>query len=201
MGIRTDLTSLGAIGLGTAVAVVGTGALLYAGASHHVDASVCVDVPTVTTLAAAPAPPTPPTSPEAPVVVAEISVDATPGVPLPTERADVADAPEAPKPHRVSVVVSDRIEVRTECVAKLDREIVELRVRANARAEAARAQVDAARARADEARALADRVRAQAEAIRAEARASGEVDPDRIQELVETALAEAGLHRDGARGR
>jgi hypothetical protein len=169
MGIRTDLTSLGAIGLGTAVAVVGTGALLFAGVSRHVDARACVDVPTVAT------------------------VTAVPAVPAISDAAAAAEAPEAPQTHRVSVVVSDRIQVRTECVAELDERIVDLRVQALEQAEAARV-------RAADVRVLADEIRAEAEAIRAEARANGEVDPDRIQALVEAALADAGIRRGGSWG-
>ncbi len=159
MGIRTDLTSLGAIGLGTAVAFAGTGALLFAGTSHTVDVNVgsCVDVPAIATLAALPA------------------------------------VPEAPEPHRVSVVVSDRIEVRTECLTDLGARIEAVRVRA-------RAQAGEARARAAEVRVRAEELRVRAEEIRAEALESGEVDAERIQELVEAALEDAGIRRGGSWG-
>lgn len=98
MGIRTDLTSLGAIGLGTAVAVIGTGAVLFAAASQSPDAT-----------------------PERTACVA-ISIASTPDVPEPevptASDAERADAPRPPHARGVRVVVSDRIAVRTECVAE-----------------------------------------------------------------------------------
>jgi hypothetical protein len=197
MGIRTDLTSLGAIGLGTAVALVGTGVLLFANASHHVEHSACVDVPGVSMIAAIPA------APQAPGIVAKVSVDAAADAPIVVEVADMppaVEATEAPKAHRVNVVISDRIEVRSGCVVEMRDRLGDVRVRALQHADAALARGDEARVRAEAVRSLADEIRAEAEVIRAEARASGEVDTDRIQSLVEAALEDAGIRRGGSWG-
>lgn len=196
MGIRTDLTSLGAIGLGTAVAVVGTGALLFAGVSHDANVSYCVDVPSVTAITAVPAVPD---APAPPVSVAEVSVDVVADAPTVVEVSDAVialerlEALEVVKAPRVNVVVSDRIHLRSECVAEYEERLVDIRVRALEQAESARA-------RAGEARNLANEIREIAAEIRAEADANGEVDAERIQELVEAALADAGIRRGGSWG-
>lgn len=190
MGIRTDLTSLGAIGLGTAVAVVGTGALLFAGVTHHADASYCVDVPTVAAITAVPA------APAAPAALAEVTVDIAADAPTVIELSDALVAIETAQAAidaNVNVVVSDRIAVRSGCAADYDERIADVRVLALEQAEVARARAGAARE-------LADEMRAIAAAIRAEAQANGEVDAERIQELVEAALAEAGIRRGGSWG-
>lgn len=174
MGIRTDLTSLGAIGLGTAIAVIGSGALLFAAASNSVDADVCVDIPMPPK---APAP-----APDASITVAEVSESGEVNVSV-----GLADAPDAP----MAITISEAVVVRSGCVEGLRSGVHEIRVRALSEAEGAHA-------RAAEARILADEIRAEVERARADATDAGLVSGDRIRELVDAALAEAAV---GDRGR
>jgi len=167
MGIRTDLTSLGAIGLGTAIAVVGSGALLFAGVSNSIDADVCIDMP---------APPEAP-APDASITVAKLSESGDVSVSV-----AVSDAPDAPR----TITISEQVVVRSGCVDALRSDVHEVRVRALA-------DVDQVRMRADEARILADEIRAEVERARADGRDVSRSSSDEIRELVDAALAEAGV--------
>ncbi|SRR6056297_2390441 len=169
MGIRTDLTSLGAIGIGAAVAVVGSGALLFAAVSNNADADVCIDISM--------SPEAPAAAPDAPIAVAEVSESGDVKVAV-----AVSDAPEAPR----SITISEKVVVRSGCVGQLRSDVHEIRIQALAGAEEARM-------RAAEARALAEEIRAEVEAARAEAEETGEISSERIRDLVDAAIAEAGV--------
>lgn len=148
MGIRTDLTSLGAIGIGTAIAVVGSGALLFAAVSNDVDADVCIDIPM--------SPEGPAPAPDAAVAVAEVSEFGDVKVAV-----AVSDAPEAPH----SITISEKVVVRSGCADQVRSDVHAIRIEALA-------EVEEARMRAAEARGLAEEIRAEAEAIRAEIEAA-----------------------------
>jgi len=148
MGIRTDLTSLGAIGIGAAIAVVGSGALLFAAVSNNFDADVCIDIPMPPK---APAP-----APDAPFTVAEISESGDVKIAV-----AVSDAPEAP----TAITISENVVVRTGCVDQLRSDVHEIRIQALAGA-------GEVRMRAAEARALAEEIRVEVEAARAEIEAA-----------------------------
>jgi|GEM_PF-5223043 len=174
MGIRTDLTSLGAIGLGTAIAVVGSGALLFAGVSNSIDADVCIDMP---------APPEAP-APDASITVAKLSESGDVSVSV-----AVSDAPDAPR----TITISEQVVVRSGCVDALRSDVHEVRVRALADVDQVRMRADEVRMRADEARILADEIRAEVERARADGRDVSRSSSDEIRELVDAALAEAGV--------
>ncbi len=173
MGLKTDFMSLGAIGLGTAVAVIGTGGVLIAGALHQVEDQAraqvsCVDVAdldinrNVDMVEVV-------TTPRAKATVVEVSgelrdvvkapeaPDALPGLQAPS----APDAPEGPNLHATRIVVSSDVQVEIgECADELRDMVSEIRIHA----EEARAQ---ARESAADARATATEARAQAEAARA----------------------------------
>jgi len=176
MGIRTDLTSLGAIGLGTAIAVVGSGALLFAGVSNSIDADVCIDMP------APPEAPAP--APDASITVAKLSESGDVSVSV-----AVSDAPDAPR----TITISEQVVVRSGCVDALRSDVHEVRVRALADVDQVRMRADEVRMRADEARILADEIRAEVERARADGRDVSRSSSDEIRELVDAALAEAGV--------
>jgi len=177
MGIRTDLTSLGAIGLGTAIAVVGSGALLFAGVSNSIDADVCIDMP------APPEAPAP--APDASITVAKLSESGDVRVSV-----AVSDAPDAPR----TITISEQVVVRSGCVDALRSDVhEEVRVRALADVDQVRMRADEVRMRADEARILADEIRAEVERARADGRDVSRSSSDEIRELVDAALAEAGV--------
>lgn len=152
MGLKTDITSLGAIGLGTAIAVIGTGGVLVAGALHQVQEHVsCVDVDV------------------ADIDVAEaVSVPDVPGtvvIEINDELRDVVKAPEAPDAPKMIVSTDVRVEIG-ECADKIREQVDRIRVRAEAVRADARAEAAELREHAGLARELAEEIRAEAEELR-----------------------------------
>ena len=142
MGLRTDFVSLGAIGLGTVVAVVGTGGLLIAGAVNGMgDRAVveleengrCMSV-SISSVARAPAPPRAPRSPRSPdgkvamirIVDGDVNVDVS----------DLSALGEAPLD----------VDLRVDCIAEFEREMEAREARAEA--EGVRREAMEARERA-----------------------------------------------------
>jgi len=141
MGLKTDITSLGAIGLGTAVAVVGTAGVLIAGAAHQAGkhAANCVDID-----------------------VARFDVGEFGDL---AGLAELAEAPEAPVvPGAVSATVIVSSDVRVDIGECADvRAVVEM---TRERAQEARSQARRAREQAEEVRARAEAIRIEVEAVR-----------------------------------
>lgn len=171
MGLKTDFMSLGAIGFGTAVAVVGTGGLLIAGAVHEFRDDVAVDAReascvavSISELVEAPeAPARAPRVAKIELVEGDVKVDF----------GDIHELGEAP--------VDVDVDVRVDCVAGIER-----------RVQAELAFVEAERAVLEsEMREMAQELRAEAEAQAREAREYAVEVQREAMEARDVALREA----------
>lgn len=190
MGLKTDFVSLGAIGLGTAVAVIGTGGVLIAGALHQGnevnETASCVDVAiadlqadlevaasdladfNVTAIASFDGSDLDASALAEVVEVVQISEAPTRFVVgVSDEIRDVAKAPQAPEapaaPAAPKVMVSSDVRVEIgECADQIRATIEQVR----AGAEVTRLRAGQARVLADELRIEADLLRSEAEAVR-----------------------------------